>query len=98
MRNLGGVLMLLGTKDYIKLGDHNAWCDRCGFKFKASELVKTWEGFRCCKPCDEPRNEQDFIRSMPEKPTPPWSRPRSDTEPPGPMQFTEYGPVDWSKL
>jgi len=90
--------MLKGINDYLKVGDHNAFCDRCGFKFKASQLRKEWEGFMVCGVCFELRNEQDFIRSMPEKPAPPWSRPRNDDEPAGAMEFTEYGPVNWDNL
>jgi hypothetical protein len=70
--------MLTGPKDYLKSGDHNAWCDRCGFKFKASELRKEWQGFMVCSGCWEPRHPQELIRSVPEKPAPPWSRPRND--------------------
>ena len=69
--------MIRGPKDYLKLGDHNAWCDRCGMKYKASELRKEWQGFMVCSGCYEPRNPQDFIRAIPEN-APPWSRPRND--------------------
>lgn len=70
--------MFRGPKDYLKIGDHNAFCDRCGFKYKASELRKEWQGFMVCATCWEPRHPQEFVRSIPEKPAPPWSRPRND--------------------
>lgn len=82
--------MLRGPKDYLKIGDWNCFCDRCGFKYKASELRKEWQGFMVCGGCYEPRNEQDFLRAVKEKPAPPFSRPRNDgpsplipTYPPG---------------
>lgn len=56
--------------------ERNAICDRCGFKFKHFELKKEWTGLMVCKPCWEPRNEQDFLRvTNPEK-APEWTRPR----------------------
>jgi hypothetical protein len=88
----------LGPKDYLKPGDWNAFCDECGFKFKASELRLRWDGCMCCKDDWELRNEQDFLRSMPEKPTTPFSRPRNDTEPAGPTDYVQYGPADWNSL
>jgi hypothetical protein len=87
-----------GPKDYLKHGDWNAFCDECGFKFKASELRLRWDACMCCDNCWETRNEQDFLRSVPEKPNPPFSRPRNDTEPAGPTYYSQYGPADWSKL
>jgi hypothetical protein len=104
--------MFFGSKDYFKLGDHNAWCDVCGFKFKASELRKRWDGMMCCPDDWEKRHEQDFLKSMPEKPAPPWSRPRNDkisdltpstfTSPmddnAGTTYFVPFEKVDGSKL
>lgn len=96
-----------GPKDYLKVGDWNAHCDRCGFKVKASELRKEWQGFMVCSTCWEPRHPQDLIRSIKEKPAPPFSRPRNDEiENPfsSPMadqtgtSFTTFGPADRSKL
>ena len=70
--------VLKGDKDLLVIGQWNVFCDRCGRKFKSSELRKEWQGFMVCADCWEPRNQQDFIRSIPEKPAPPWSRPRND--------------------
>jgi NMD protein affecting ribosome stability and mRNA decay len=68
--------MKLGKEDYAKIGDYNAMCDRCAKKAKASTLVKEWTGFMVCEPCHEPRHPQDLIRSIPEKPVPPFTRPQ----------------------
>lgn len=64
----------MGRADYLKLGDWNARCDRCGAKFKGSELQKTWQGFWTCTRCWEPRQPQDFVRGIIENPTPPFVR------------------------
>ena len=35
-------------RERLVRGDWNAICDRCGFKFKASELKKTWDNLYVC--------------------------------------------------
>ena len=67
---------MFGSKDYFKHGDYNAFCDVCGFKYKASELRKRWDGMMCCKDDWEPRHPQEFLRSVPERKIP-FSRPRN---------------------
>lgn len=57
-------------------GDHRAICDRCGFKYYASQLTLEWTGLRVCHKCWEPRHPQDFVRGIPDKQTPPWTRPQ----------------------
>ncbi|KKN77957.1 hypothetical protein LCGC14_0355220 [marine sediment metagenome] len=51
---------------YYKSGDHSVICDRCGFKVKASETRKEWNGLRICKTHWEPRHPQEFIRGRPD--------------------------------
>jgi hypothetical protein len=68
----------MGHADYHKSGEWNALCDRCGFKFKSSELQLEWDGFMVCKPCWEPRQPQDFVRGVPDRQSVPWTR----SEPP----------------
>lgn len=64
-----------GRSDYLKLGDWNAICDVCGFKFKASELRKRWDNLMVCRKDYETRHPMDF-QKVPhtEQPTP-WTRP-----------------------
>jgi len=62
----------------LKLGDWNAICDVCGFKFKASELKLTWQGLRVCEKDWEPRHPQDFLRGVKDDPTVPYTRPDVD--------------------
>jgi len=58
-----------------KKGDWNATCDRCGEKYKASQLKHEWTGLYVCKECWEPRHEQDFVRGVEDDPSVPWTRP-----------------------
>lgn len=87
----------MGRADYLKLGDWNAICDRCGFKYKASQLRHEWTGLYVCQECWEPRHEQDFVRGVEDDPSVPWTRP--DHDPSGgtdingdtiPATFTDY--------
>ena len=57
----------MGRADFFKEGDYNAICDRCGFKYKASELRMTWDGLFVCPKDWEPRHPQDFVRGVPDK-------------------------------
>lgn len=58
-----------------KSGDWNAICDICGFKFKASELRKRWDGLMVCDTDWETRHPQEFIRPLPDQQKLPWTRP-----------------------
>ena len=49
------------------LGGYNAICDVCGFKFKASELRRRWDGAMVDQACFESRHPQDFIRVIPDQ-------------------------------
>lgn len=49
----------------FRKGDWNATCDRCGMKFKASQLKRTWNGLRVCSYDFEERNAQEFVRGVP---------------------------------
>lgn len=62
----------MGSSDYYKPGDWNAYCARCGRKRKASELRRQWQGYYVCPEEWEPRQPQDFVRGITEHPTPPW--------------------------
>lgn len=57
-------------------GEWLAICDRCGFEYYASQLSMEWTGLRVCHKCWEPRHLQDFVRGIPDKQTPPWTRPQ----------------------
>ena len=70
---------MTGRADYLDLGNWNAVCFECGRKRKASTLMKHWQGYYVCPEHWEPRQTQDFVRAIPEKPAPPWVQPMSDT-------------------
>lgn len=68
-------------------GQHNAICDRCGFKYKSGQLRLEWTGLRVCdgvgtNRCYEPRHSQDGVRGKPDRQAPAWVRPEGpDTFP-----------------
>ena len=62
--------------DYLELGDYNAICFNCGHKFKASELIKHWQGYYVCPRCWESRQPQDFVRNPTDPQPVPWSQPQ----------------------
>lgn len=61
---------------YVK-GAWNAICDRCGFEHKSYELSKEWTGLRVCSKCFEYRHPQDFVKGVPDRQSPPWTRPEA---------------------
>ena len=65
---------------YYKHGDWNAECDICGFKFKASQLRKTWDELYVCQADYEVRHPQDFVRGVKDDPSVPWERPFQDPQ------------------
>lgn len=65
----------MGRADYLVLGDWNVVCYQCGFKAKASQMEKNWQGFYVHPEHNEPRQEQDFVRGVPDNQTPPWVQP-----------------------
>ena len=68
----------MGKADFLKLGEYNMICDRCGFKYKSSEIRKEWDGLMVCGKCWEPRQPQDFVRGVKDDQHVPVSRPDSD--------------------
>lgn len=67
--------MVMNSSVYYKKGDHNAICDRCGFKDKASKLKQEWTGLYVCKECWEPRHPQEFLKGVKDDPSVKWTRP-----------------------
>jgi len=62
-------------QNWLKLGDWNAICDSCGRKFKASSMIKRWDGLFVCKEDYEIRHPQDFLRVRADKQVVPIARP-----------------------
>ena len=82
--------MTTGRADFLALGDWNATCDMCGKKFKSSMLKKRWDGAMVCPPDWETRHPQDFVRSVPDAQTPPYTRPV-----PAPIWVSGQAPGDF---
>lgn len=61
---------------YFLDGAWNVICDRCGEKYKSTELKKEWTGLMVCSGCWESRHPMDFLRSVPDKMAVPYTRPR----------------------
>jgi hypothetical protein len=61
-------------------GSYNAICAVCGFKFKASELIRRWDGLLVDKACWEPRHPQEFIRAKHDEKPLPFTRPDVESE------------------
>lgn len=53
--------------DEFILGDSNAICDCCGWKFKQSQLRKRWDGAMVCSKDWEPQHPQDKIKIRAER-------------------------------
>jgi hypothetical protein len=68
-----GVKSAGGT--YLKKGEYNAWCMRCGGKFKASQLSKEWDELWVCQRCFEDRHPQDMVRGVVDLQATPWASP-----------------------
>jgi hypothetical protein len=68
----------MGRADYLREGDFNRICDRCGFKFKASDTIKEWQGLIVCHSCYESRHPLDFVRGRRDRQRVPWSRPEPE--------------------
>lgn len=66
-------MSVTGKKDFLRLGDWNALCQVCGFKYKASELRKRWDGLRVCSKDFETRQPQDLIRGKQDNSSVPWA-------------------------
>jgi len=62
-------------QNWLKLGDYNAICDSCGRKFKASSLLKRWDGLLVCREDYEVRHPQLSLRIKGDKQTVPIPRP-----------------------
>lgn len=66
----------MGQADFLRLGDWNVQCFECGRKFKASSMMRHWQGYYVCPPHWEPRQPQDFVRGVADLQTPPWTQPQ----------------------
>lgn len=62
--------------NHFKWGTWWVICDRCGFKYKNTELREEQHTkLMVCRPCLDKRNPQDFMRPPRVEGIIPWSRP-----------------------
>ena len=61
--------------DDYRLGDFYRICDRTGFKVRASQTSKEWNGLIVRDKSCEPRQSQDFVRGVPDRQDVPDPRP-----------------------
>jgi len=64
----------MGRADFLRLGDWNTVCYQCGFKRKASYLVRNWQGYYVCPEHNEPRHPQDFVKGVPDNQMPAFTQ------------------------
>ena len=64
------------TKDQntLSIGDWNAICDVCGFKFKSCDLKERWDGVMVCKEDWEPRHPSDYFEGTADDQSISWAR------------------------
>lgn len=65
----------MGRADFLLLGDWNVQCYQCGFKDKASRLVRNWQGYYVHPEHNEPRQTQDYAKGVPDNQIAPWVQP-----------------------
>lgn len=74
---------------------YNAICQVCGFKFKASDLLKRWDGLMVCRHDWEPRHPQEFIKAVPDNTRLPWTRPGKGAADVGPTYSCDFYDVQY---
>lgn len=77
-------------------GDFWRICDECGFKYRASQTFKRWDGLIVCRADWETRHPQDFVRGRKDIQNVPNPRPEPAEVFVGPLEaiMTEdYGPI-----
>lgn len=65
----------MGRADFLLLGDWNVQCYQCGFKDKASRMVRNWQGYYVHPEHNEPRQTQDYVKGVPDNQIAPWTQP-----------------------
>jgi hypothetical protein len=67
-------------QNWLKLGDYNAVCDSCGRKFKASTMMKRWDGLFVCREDFEIKHPQLSLKVHGDKQTVPIPRPEASDQ------------------
>lgn len=75
-------------RNRLILGQYNAYCDSCGFKFKNVQLRLRYDGFMVCKKCWHPRNYQELLKARTEDLRLPFVRDRDLATNPVPINYS----------
>lgn len=59
-------------------GDFYRICEVCGFRMRASQTSRRWDGLFVCSEDFEPRHPQDFVRGKKDHQNVPNPRPEPD--------------------
>ena len=65
----------MGRADYVKHGDYNFICDKCGMKRKASTGRLQWDNLFVCPECFDVKHPQYEVRGILDNQTVPIARP-----------------------
>ena len=69
----------MGRANFYDHGNHNMICDKCGVKYKRSELREQWDGIWVCSYDFEERQPQDLLRAIPDNQAIEEPRPEGNT-------------------
>ena len=88
----------MGHADYLRNGTYNGICDRCGSKFKFSDLKLEWDGLYVCTAngCWEARQPQDYVKGVRDDMSVPVSRPQQPNVFLAPLIVTETSVITLS--
>ena len=59
-------------------GDYYMICDRCRFKFRRSQMTRTYDGMWVCPKDWEPQHPQEFVRGVDQQIAVPVARPEPE--------------------
>lgn len=66
--------MSYANNNYYKKGTWNAYCDVCGFKYKADQMKKRWDGLFVCEYDWEMDHPQKYLKVREDSQDVPWVR------------------------
>ena len=70
----------MGRADFYEHGNPNKICDKCGQKFKASEMREQWDHTWACPYDFETRQPQDKLKAFPDHQTIEDPRPEATSD------------------
>lgn len=80
------------ANEYAKPGGAWGICDRCGFKYRLSDMKKEWTGLMVCREDYDIRHPQEYIRGHADRPAVRNARPEQSD------RFLTANEVTWDDL